>query len=548
MNLSTGVNCSYGCTYLRFALACLATVFLSGIGYAGTTNLFVGALRQDIVLEFSSTDNIIFTENTFAMISNPETMVFDSSGNLFVSNGKANSIKRITPLGVKTTFAADLDVDGMAVDAFGNLFVSRKSESSNASDGVILKFTPDGRSSVFASNISHPKGLAFDAFGNLYLAYPDHNSILKFTPNGQRITFASGIGHPYRLAFDASGNLFVTDPTANSIFEISPSGVVSTLATNTSTTQHVNDLAFDSNGNLFVTFGSSVVEFLSDVGGLESVPITVASVPGGAGGIAIEPPATTNLSTRVSVQAGDGVAIAGFIISGSSPKQVLIKGLGASLSNFGIVNPLQDPTLELHDSTGNAIATNDDWQTAPNANQIPLDFQPADSREPAILATLPPGSFTAVLRGKNGGSGVGLIEINDLSTGAGSKLTNVSTRGFVGTGENVMIGGLILSGGSGERQILVRALGPTLAQAPFNITGNLTDPTLMLVDANGTVVASNDNWKSSQQNEIQATGLAPPNDREAAILTTLPTGNFTAIVSGKNGQTGIALVDVFHSF
>ncbi|PYL90045.1 MAG: hypothetical protein DMF16_05635 [Verrucomicrobia bacterium] len=259
---------------------------------------------------------------------------------------------------------------------------------------MILKFTPDGKSSVFVSNISHPKGLAFDSLGNLYLAYPDHNSILKFTPDGSRTTFASGIGHPYRLAFDASGNLFVTDPTANSIFEISPSGVVSTLATNTSTTEHVNDLAFDSNGNLFVTFGSSVVEFLSDVGGLESVPITVASVPGGAGGIAIaiEPPGTTNLSTRVSVQAGDGVAIAGFIISGSSPKQVLIKGLGASLSNFGISNPLQDPTLELHDSTGNTIATNDEWQTATNANQIPVAFQPADSHEPAILATFLPGA------------------------------------------------------------------------------------------------------------------------------------------------------------
>src|SRR5438034_3059488 len=456
MNLSKGANCSYGCISLKFAGACLATVFLSGIGYAQTTNLFVGALRQNVVLEFFSTDEIIFTENTFAGISNPETMVFDSSGNLFVSNGKANSIKKIAPLGVKTTFATDLDVDGMAVDAFGNLFVSRKSESSNASDGVILKFTPEGRSSVFVSNISHPKGLAFDSFGNLYLAYPDRDSILKFTPNGKRTTFASGIGHPYRLAFDASGNLFVTDPTANSIFEISPSGVVSTLATNTSTTEHVNDLAFDSNGNLFVTFGSSVVEFLSDVGGLESVQITVASVPGGGGGsaIAIAPPGTTNLSTRVSVQAGDGVAIAGFIISGSSPKQVLIKGLGASLSNFGIVNPLQDPTLDLHDSTGNAIATNDDWQTATNAGQIPVDFRPADSREPAILATLPPGSFTAILRGMNGGSGVGLIEMDDLSSGVGSKLTNVSTRGFVGTGENVMIGGFILNGGSGERQIL----------------------------------------------------------------------------------------------
>jgi len=542
VNVSKDVNCSYGRTYLKFAV-CLATVFLSDIGYAAT-NLLVGALRQDVVLEFSSTDDIIFTENTFAGISNPETMVFDPSGNLFVGNGKANSIKKITPSGIKTTFATDLDVDGMAVDAFGNLFVSRKSESSNASDGVILKFTPDGRSSVFVSNISRPKGLAFDLLGNLYLAYPDRNSILKFSPNGERTTFASGIGHPFRLAFDLSGNLFVTDPSANSIFEISPSGVVSIIATSTSTTSRVNDLAFDSNNNLFVTFGDSVEE-LAD-GAAPSV--TVAAVPGGAGGIAIEPPITTNLSTRVSVQAGDGVAIAGFIISGSSPKQVLIRGLGASLSNFGVVNPLQDPTLDLHDSTGNTIASNDHWQTAINANQIPVAFQPADSREPAILVTLQPGTFTAILRGKNGGSGVGLIEMNDLSTGVASKLTNVSTRGFAGTGENVMIGGLILSGGSGERQVLIRALGPTLAQAPFNITGSLTDPTLMLVDANGAAVASNDDWKSSQQNEIQATGLAPPNDREAAILTTLPTGNFTAIVSGKNGETGIALVDVFHSF
>jgi hypothetical protein len=549
MDVSKGVNCNYGCTYLKFALACSAIVFLSDIGYAAT-NLLVGALRQDVVLEFSSTNGLRFTETTFAAISEPETLVFDSSGNLFVFNGKANSIKKITPSGVKTTFATDLDVDGMAFDKVsGNLFVSRKSESSNASDGVILKFTPDGRSSVFVSNISHPKGLAFDLLGNLYLAYPDRNSILKFSPDGERTTFASGLGNPLRLAFkpsgNLSGNLFVTDPAANAVFEITPSGVVSTFATSTSTTSRFNDLAFDSNGNLFATFGDSVVEFPTEVGLL---PATIASVPGGAGGIAIEPPTTTNLSTRVSVQAGDGVAIAGFIISGSSPKQVLIRGLGASLSNFGIVNPLQDSTLDLHDSTGNTIATNDDWQTATNAGQIPVNFRPADSHEPAILATLQPGTFTAILRGKNGGSGVGLIEMYDLSTGVASKLANVSTRGFAGTGENVMIGGLILSGGSGERQILVRALGRSLAQAPFNIAGSLTDPTLMLIDGNGTVIASNDDWKSSQQNEIQATGLAPPNDREAAILTTLPTGNFTAIVSGKNGETGVALVDVFNSF
>ena len=128
---------------------------------------------------------------------------------------------------------------------------------------MILKFTPDGRSSVFASNVSHPKGLAFDSLGNLYLAYPDHNSILKFTPDGKRTTFASGISQPHGSHSTPSGNLFVTDPTANSIFGVSPSGVVSIIATNTSTTELLNDLAFDSNGNLFVTFGDSVVEFVS---------------------------------------------------------------------------------------------------------------------------------------------------------------------------------------------------------------------------------------------------------------------------------------------
>ena len=547
-------------TSLRVVIACLAAASCSRVALA-QTNLFVGALKQGVVLEFSSTDDVIFTESTFTSLAVPETMVFDSSGNLFVSNGAAKTIKKITPSGVKSTFASDVDVVGMAFDAFGNLFVSQKSKDADASEGVILEFAPDGSRKVFASNLTKPQGLAFDSLGNLYVADPVHDAILKISPDGRQTTFASGIGHPHRLAFDAVGNLFVTDPAANSISEISPSGVVSTFAVNTSTTDLVNELAFDSNDNLFVTFDDTVVEFPGEVG---PVPITVASVPGGAGGIAVEPPLATNLSTRVFVQGsngaastngheaalalGSGSAIAGFVISGSSPKQVLIRGLGSSLSQFQVANALQDPTLDLHDSSGNLIASNDDWQTAANADQIPISLQPPDSHEPAILATLQPGSFTAVLRGKNGASGVGLVEINDRGTGAASKLSNVSTRGFVGTGDNVMIGGFILSGGSGGRMTLIRALGPTLAQLPFNIAGTLADPTLMLVDANGSVVASNDNWKSTQKTEIQATGLAPPNDKEAAILTTLPPGSFTAIVSGKNGETGIALVDVFGAF
>lgn len=532
--------------YPRIVIACLAAMSFSGVAFA-QTNLFVGALKQGVVLEFSSTDDVIFTENTFTGLAGPETMVFDSSGNLFVSNGSAKTIKRITPSGIKTTFASDIDVAGMAFDAFGNLFVSQNSKDTDASEGVILEYAPDGSSRVFASNLTKPQGLAFDSLGNLYVADPVHDAILKISPDGRQTRFASGIAHPHRLAFDAFGFLWVTDPGAEALYAIAPSGVVFLVDSSATDPElaGLNDLAFDGAGNLFLTAGESVVELESSLTTL----LTVAAVPGGAGGIAIGPPATTtNLSTRVSVQADDGVAIAGFIISGSSPKQVLIRGLGPSLSKFGIVNPLQDPTLELHDSTRKTIATSDDWQTAANAAQIPANFRPADTREPVILAALQPGTFTAVLRGKNGGIGVGLIEMYDLSTGVASKLTNVSTRGFAGTGENVMIGGFILTGGSGGRQTLIRALGPTLAQAPFNITNNLTDPTLLLVDGNGAVVASNDDWKSSQQNEIQATGLAPPNEHEAAILTTLPAGNFTAIVSGKNGETGVALVDVFLSF
>jgi streptogramin lyase len=549
------------CSYLKVVIACLALASFARIAFA-QTNLFVGALKQNIVLEFSSFDDVIFTESTFTSLAVPETMAFDPSGNLFVSNGSAKIIKKITPSGVKSTFASDVDVDGMAFDAFGNLFVSQKSQNSNESDGVILEFAPDSSRRVFASNLSHPRGLAFDSAGNLYVASPTRDAILKFTPDGKRTTFATGIAHPHRLAFDAFGFLWVTDPTAGALYAIAPAGVVFLIDSSDLDPEltGLNDLAFDEAGNLFLTAGQSVVEIDSTLTAL----FTVASVPGGAGGIAIEPPLATNLSTRVFVQGsngaipttghetalapGTGSAIAGFIISGSGPKQVILRGLGPSLSEFQVANVLQDPTLDLHDSSGNLIASNDDWQTATNADQIPIRLQPSDSREPAILATLPPGSFTAVLREKNGASGVGLIEINDISNGVASKLTNVSTRGFVGTGENVMIGGVIFGGGGGRRMTLIRALGPTLAQSPFNIAGALTNPTLTLVDANGSVVASNDDWKSSQESQIQVTGLAPPNDKEAAILTTLPAGRFTTIVAGKSVETGIALVDVFDGF
>jgi len=199
---------------------------------------------------------------------------------------------------------------------------------------------------------------------------------------------------------------------------------------------------------------------------------------------------------------------------------------------------LQDPVLELHNTTS-MMTSNDDWQSAANASQIPINYRPANSHESAIMTTLQPGAYTTVMHGKNSTTGNGLLEVYSTLSG----LTNVSTRGFVGTGDNVLIGGFISSGGNGSSQVIIRALGPTLTQ--FGVSGALANPTLSLIDGNGNVVASNDNWKATQQTAIQNSGFAPPNDLESAIITTLTSGNYTAIVSGKNGGTGVGLVDVY---
>ena len=260
--------------------------------------------------------------------------------------------------------------------------------------------------------------------------------------------------------------------------------------------------------------------------------------------LAAPPPSAslTNISTRVSVQTGSNVSIAGFIISGTDPKKVLIRAIGPSLAAFGITNALQDPTLELHN--GNSLLISDDnWQSAANSGQIPATYQPADARESAILATLQPGSYTAIMAGSNASTGVGLIEVYDFDDSVDSKLSNVSTRGFVGTDNDVLIGGFIAAGGNGSSEVVIRAMGPSLAQ--FGVSNFLADPTVAVYNSNGALVYSNDNWKTSQQAAIQATGLAPASDFESAILLTLPVGNYTAVVRGKNSSTGVALVEAY---
>lgn len=248
-----------------------------------------------------------------------------------------------------------------------------------------------------------------------------------------------------------------------------------------------------------------------------------------------------NISTRLPVGTGDNALIGGFVVGGSGKKDLLVRGLGPTLGQFGVSGFLQNPTLELRDSAQHLLAANDDWAQAANADSIPTGLRPPNSVEPAILASVDPGSYTAIVRGLNDTTGIALVEVYDLAPGADAHLNNISTRGFVQTGDNVMIAGVSVQ--AGNENVLVRGLGPTLAS--FGVPNALSDPTLELHNPNGALLAANDNWKSAQQSEIQATGYAPPNDAEAAILIGLAPGTYTAIAGGKNNTTGVALVEVY---
>ncbi len=243
-------------------------------------------------------------------------------------------------------------------------------------------------------------------------------------------------------------------------------------------------------------------------------------------------PKALNISTRMRVETGDNVLIAGFIVTGSVPKKVILRGLGPSLPVNG---KLANPTLSLD---GGAVV-NDDWRSSQEAEIIATTIPPTSDLESAIVATLSPGPHTAILSGKNNGTGVGLVEVYDLDSGAPAQLANISTRGFVQTEENVMIGGFIV-GGTFPAKVLLRAIGPSLP-----VAGKLADPVLELVNANGNII-SNDNWRATQEAEIIATTVPPTDDREAAIVATLSPGNYTAIVRGKDNTTGVGLVEGFN--
>ena len=253
-----------------------------------------------------------------------------------------------------------------------------------------------------------------------------------------------------------------------------------------------------------------------------------------------------NISTRADVLTGESAAIGGFVIPGTENHTVLVRGLGPTLTSFGVNGVLANPFLTLHytDLLGHdsVLATNDNWKDTQQDAINVTGLAPSDDTEPAIIQSLAPGSYTAVLTDVDGRSGVGLIEVYDLSVGGTSLLFNISTRGFVGVDDHVLIGGFIAR--SNNTRVVVRALGPTLQG--FGIAEALPDPILMLFDENGNFIASNDNWGDTQASEIEGTGYAPPCPAESALIVSRPPGNTTAIVRGKNRSTGVALVEVYY--
>jgi hypothetical protein len=265
---------------------------------------------------------------------------------------------------------------------------------------------------------------------------------------------------------------------------------------------------------------------------------------------ALPPPSKSlNISTRGDVETGDDVLIGGFIITGTQPKQVVISALGPSLALVGVSGALADPVLELHDSSGALITTNDNWMENSAEDQMVLTdngLAPTDDLESALVMALDPGTYTAIVRGVSDGTGVALVQLYDLSANTDGQLANISTRGLVQTGDNILDGGFILGPDTnGGASVVVRAIGPSLASQ--NVSNPLLDPLLEVHNQNGDIIASNDNWADgSDAQTITDDGLNPSDPNESALLLIPQPGQFTAVVSGVGDTTGVGLVEVYN--
>ena len=325
-----------------------------------------------------------------------------------------------------------------------------------------------------------------------------------------------------------------SDPTIFTLIGTLPAGLTFDATTGTISGFYTGPLGTDLAGG---TLLGQIQLFATNSQGTSSFQLSFRAPPIGA----------VNIATRTTVGAGENVLIGGFIVSGTVPKIVIVRAIGPSLNPF-LAGALQDPTLELN-RAGQPNIFNDNWRDNPVQEPIIIGsgLAPTDNRESAIVVALDPGNYTAIVRGNGAATGIAVVEVYDLGTASAignsgaAKLGNIATRGFVNTGDNVMIGGFIIQ--RAPTRVVVRAIGPSLLN--FGVSGALTDPTRELKDANGVTLVGNDDWQQGQPVELQQAGLAPSDPRESAVITVLPSGQFTAVVSGKGGATGVALVEVY---
>jgi streptogramin lyase len=500
-------------------------------------------------------------ESIFAGVGPVNGIAFGPSGDLFGASFQGQQVVRLdgTTGQLKATSGSEVSRPiGVACRSDGDIFVSDNTGSR------VVRY--DGRTfaykGVFASGggvvgIWH---ITFGPDGDLYVASSGNGRVMRFDGNtgafkGIFVSTAQ-VTEIYGLTFGPDGDLYVSAAHTDPIFRFNgTTGAFKGAFTSGRQLIDADQLTFGPDGDLYVaSYGTAEVDRFDGTTGVFKSVAASGSTVGNPSGVEFTPQAKVlNVSTRLPVQTGDNVLIGGFIITGRDAKKIIVRGIGPSLGGVGIAGALADPRLELRNSSGALVASNDNWRVTQPGGAIPGDQQaeiqasglaPTNDQESAIIATLEPGSYTAVLQGVNGSTGIGVVEAYDLNQATPSKLANISTRGFVNTGDNVMIGGFIVRPGGGtETRIVVRAIGPSLQPG---IPNALADPFLELHDSSGATIASNNNWRDSQETDIQNTGLAPTNDAESAILANLPPGAYTAIVRGNNNTTGVAVVELYN--